>query len=197
MLAHYMKDDDYVKEVCEGDIHTKNQNAAGLQERAQAKTFIYALLYGAGPAKIGSIVGGKEKAGQRLINTFLDNTPALKTLRTKVERMAATGLLPGLDKRQLHVRSAHAALNTLLQSAGAIVMKQALIILNKKIQKEKLNAHFVANVHDEWQLEVVAEDAEKVGQMAVQAITEAGEVLGLRCPLAGEYKVGSNWADTH
>ena len=197
MLAHYMKDDDYVREVCEGDIHTKNQVAAGLQERSQAKTFIYALLYGAGPSKIGAIVSGGAKEGQRLIDSFLDNTPSLKTLRSKVERLAEKGTLPGLDERQLHVRSAHAALNTLLQSAGAIVMKQALILLNKKIQKEKLNAHFVANVHDEWQLEVVAEDAEKVGQMAVQAITEAGEVLGLRCPLAGEYKVGSNWADTH
>lgn len=197
MLAHYMKDDDYVREVCEGDIHTKNQIAAGLQERAQAKTFIYALLYGAGAAKIGAIVSGGAKEGQRLIDSFLDNTPSLKTLRSKVERLAEKGTLPGLDERQLHIRSAHAALNTLLQSAGAIVMKQAMIILNRKLQKEKLNAHFVANVHDEWQMEVATKDAEKVGQMAVQAITEAGKALGLRCPLAGEYKVGSNWADTH
>ena len=197
MLAHYMKDDDYVREVCEGDIHTKNQIAAGLQERSQAKTFIYALLYGAGASKIGAIVSGGAKEGQRLIDSFLDNTPSLKTLRSKVERLAEKGTLPGLDERQLHIRSAHAALNTLLQSAGAIVMKQALILLNKKIQKEKLNAHFVANVHDEIQMEVVAEDAEKVGKMAVQAITEAGKVLGLRCPLAGEYKVGNNWGDTH
>jgi DNA polymerase I len=197
MLAHYMRDDDYVREVCEGDIHTKNQIAAGLQERAQAKTFIYALLYGAGPAKIGAIVSGGAKEGQRLIDSFLDNTPSLKTLRSKVERLAEKSTLPGLDERQLHIRSAHAALNTLLQSAGAIVMKQALIILNRKLQKVKLNAHFVANVHDEWQIEVIEKDAEKVGQMAVQAITEAGEVLGLRCPLAGEYKVGNNWAETH
>jgi len=192
-----MKDQDYVKEVCEGDIHTKNQNAAGLAERAQAKTFIYALLYGAGPAKIGSIVGGKEKEGKRLINTFLDNTPSLKTLRTKVERLAASGFLTGLDERQLHVRSAHAALNTLLQSAGAIVMKQALIILDEKFKKFKIKAHFVANVHDEWQMEVAQEDADRAGKMAVQAITEAGTALGLRCPLTGEYRVGQNWAETH
>jgi DNA polymerase I-like protein with 3'-5' exonuclease and polymerase domains len=197
MLAHYMKDDDYVREVCEGDIHTKNQIAAGLQERAQAKTFIYALLYGAGPAKIGAIVSGGAKEGQRLIDSFLDNTPSLKTLRSKVERLAEKGTLPGLDERQLHVRSAHAALNTLLQSAGAIVMKQALIILNKKIQKEKINAHFVANVHDEIQMEVSEKDADKIGQMAIDAIKEAGEAFNLRCPLTGEYKVGSNWADTH
>ena len=197
MLAHYMRDDDYVREVCEGDIHTKNQIAAGLQERAQAKTFIYALLYGAGPAKIGAIVSGGAKEGQRLIDSFLDNTPSLKTLRSKIERLAEKGTLPGLDERQLHIRSTHAALNTLLQSAGAIVMKQALIILNKKLQKVKLNAHFVANVHDEWQMEVAQEDAERAGKMAVQAITEAGKVLGLRCPLTGEYKVGNNWAETH
>jgi DNA polymerase I-like protein with 3'-5' exonuclease and polymerase domains len=197
MLAHYMRDEEYVREVCEGDIHTKNQTAAGLETRPQAKTFIYAFLYGAGPAKIGSIVGGGKKEGQVLIESFLDNTPALKALRAKVERMASKGWLPGLDGRRLQIRSAHAALNTLLQSAGAIVMKQGLVILDRKIQREKLDAHFVANVHDEWQLEVHKKDAETVGRYAVEAIKEAGEVLGLRCPLDGEFKIGESWAQTH
>ena len=197
MLAHYMKDKDYVKEVIEGDIHTKNQIAAGLQTRPQAKTFIYAFLYGAGAAKIGSIVGGGAREGETLIKSFLDNTPALKTLRTKVERMAEKGYLPGLDGRKLFVRSAHSALNTLLQGAGAIVMKQAMIILDGKIRKEKLDAHFVVNVHDEWQLEVLEKDAERVGQLAVEALEETTKELDLFCPLTGEYKVGSTWADTH
>jgi DNA polymerase I-like protein with 3'-5' exonuclease and polymerase domains len=197
MLAHYMKDESYAKEIVEGDIHTKNQLAAGLETRAQAKTFIYALLYGAGPAKIGKIVGGSAKDGQELISTFLRNTPALKSLREKVERLSEQGTLPGLDGRKLQVRSAHAALNTLLQSAGAIVMKQGLVILNSKIQQQKLNAHFVANVHDEWQIECSQEDADAVGKLAVSSIKEAGEVLGLRCPLDGEYKKGTTWAQTH
>jgi DNA polymerase I len=197
MLAHYMKDKDYVREVCEGDIHTKNQNAAGLQTRPQAKTFIYAFLYGAGPTKIGSVVGGGAKEGQRLIDSFLDNTPTLKALRTKIERVAATGYLPGLDGRKLFIRSAHAALNTLLQGAGAIVMKQGLVILNKKLQKQKINAHFVANVHDEWQIEVEEQYADVVGKLGVESIEEAGIVLDLRCPLTGEYRVGNNWKETH
>lgn len=197
MLAHYMKDKDYVKEVIEGDIHTKNQIAAGLQTRPQAKTFIYAFLYGAGAVKIGSIVGGGAREGETLIKSFLDNTPALKTLRTKVERMAEKGYLPGLDGRKLFVRSAHSALNTLLQGAGAIVMKQAMIILDGKIRKEKLDAHFVVNVHDEWQLEVLEKDAERVGQLAVESLEETTKELDLFCPLTGEYKVGSTWADTH
>ena len=197
MLAHYMKDKDYVKEVIEGDIHTKNQIAAGLQTRPQAKTFIYAFLYGAGAAKIGSIVGGGAREGETLIKSFLDNTPALKTLRAKVERMAEKGYLPGLDGRKLFVRSAHSALNTLLQGAGAIVMKQAMIILDGKIRKEKLDAHFVVNVHDEWQLEVLEKDADRVGQLAVESLEETTKELDLFCPLTGEYKVGSTWADTH
>jgi DNA polymerase I-like protein with 3'-5' exonuclease and polymerase domains len=197
MLAHYMKDESYAKEIVEGDVHTKNQLAAGLETRAQAKTFIYALLYGAGPAKIGKIVGGSAKDGQELISNFLRNTPALKSLREKVERLSEQGTLPGLDGRKLQVRSAHAALNTLLQSAGAIVMKQGLVILNSKIQQQKLNAHFVANVHDEWQIECSQEDADAVGKLAVSSIKEAGEVLGLRCPLDGEYKKGTTWAQTH
>jgi len=197
MLAHYMRDEQYAKEIVEGDIHTKNQNAAGLQTRAQAKTFIYALLYGAGPAKIGKIVGGSAADGKKLIDTFLRNTPALKSLREKVERLSEKGTLQGLDGRQLQIRSAHAALNTLLQSAGAIVMKQALVLLDKKIRLLKLNANFVANVHDEWQIECSEEDADLVGEAAVQSIIEAGTKLALRCPLDGEYKKGKTWAHTH
>jgi DNA polymerase-1 len=197
MLAHYMKDVQYAKEIVDGDIHTKNQTAAGLQTRAQAKTFIYALLYGAGPAKIGKIVGGSAKEGKELIDNFLRNTPSLKALRDKVEKLSIRGSLPGLDGRQLQVRSAHAALNTLLQSAGAIVMKQALVLLDKAIRNNKLDAKFVANVHDEWQIECSELDADLVGELAVSSIKEAGQVLGLRCPLDGEYKKGKTWAQTH
>ena len=136
--------------------------AAGLTDRDQAKTFIYAFRYGAGPAKIGQIVGGGEREGKRLIDSFLKNTPALQKLKDKVSRLAEKEWLPGLDGRRLIVRSQHAALNTLLQGAGALVMKQALIMLNRKIIHAKINALFVANVHDEWQIETTEQDAETV-----------------------------------
>jgi DNA polymerase-1 len=197
MLAHYMKDDEYTKEVINGDVHTKNQLAAGLESRSQAKTFIYAFLYGAGPAKIGSIVQGSAEEGKRLISSFLKNTPALKTLKDKVSKYAEKGYLPALDGRRLWVRSEHAALNTLLQGAGAISMKQGLIHLHESLKKHKIPAHFVANVHDEWQIECPKQYADDVGKLAVAAIEKAGVTLGLRCPLTGEYKVGNNWKETH
>jgi DNA polymerase I-like protein with 3'-5' exonuclease and polymerase domains len=203
MLAHYMKDDDYVKTVTEGsskdgtDVHTVNQKAASLQTRDQAKTFIYAFLYGAGPSKIGSIVGGSAKDGERLIASFLKGTPALKRLRDKVSVYASKGYVPGLDGRKIWVRSEHAALNSLLQGAGAIVMKKALCILNDTIKANGWDARFVANVHDEFQIECNAEIADLVGKAGRQAIIDAGLAYNLRCPLDGEYKVGRNWRETH
>tara|TARA_B100001939_G_scaffold345516_1_gene362273 strand:- start:1133 stop:2776 length:1644 start_codon:yes stop_codon:yes gene_type:complete len=195
MLAHYMEDEEYTKEVVDGDIHTKNQLAAGLDTRAKAKTFIYAFLYGAGPKKIGSITGTN---GTVIIDKFMKNVPALAKLREKIAvNLRNKGSLPGLDGRRLFIRSEHAALNTLLQGAGAVVMKKALVIFDKYIKLHELDAHFVANVHDEWQLEVKEEEAELVGQLGVKAIVEAGKALRLNCPLDGEYKVGDNWKQTH
>jgi DNA polymerase-1 len=203
MLAHYMKDNEYVKTVCEGsskdgsDVHTKNQKAAGLQTRDQAKTFIYAFLYGAGPAKIGSIVGGGAKEGSKLIDAFLKGTPSLQRLRDTVSRYASKGFVPGLDGRKIWVRSEHAALNSLLQGAGAIVMKKALVIFDNKRKANKWPVKYVANVHDEAQLECPKDIAEDVGKAFRQSIIEAGEFYRLRCPLDGEYKIGRNWRETH
>ncbi len=199
-LAHFMgKWDDgaYAKELLEGDIHTANQKAAGLQTRDQAKTFIYAFLYGAGDAKIGTIVGKGQEEGSKLRANFLKKTPALKYLKDAVEKAAKRGYLLGLDGRKLWIRSEHAALNTLLQSAGALVMKKACCILNKKITEWAYTAHFVLNVHDEWQLEVKEHQASHLGELAVQSIREAGDFFKFRCPLDGEYRIGNNWAETH
>jgi DNA polymerase I-like protein with 3'-5' exonuclease and polymerase domains len=198
MLAHYMQDDAYTSEVVSGDIHTANQKAAGLADRNQAKTFIYAFLYGAGDAKIGKVVGAGAKEGQELKSRFLRNTPSLKELREKVSSITKnSGTLPGLDGRRLQVRSDHAALNTLLQSAGAIVMKQAVVLLDETLSKLDIDYKFVANVHDEWQIEVEEAYADMVGKIGAQSIENAGKVLDMRCPLAGEYKVGNSWKETH
>jgi DNA polymerase I-like protein with 3'-5' exonuclease and polymerase domains len=198
MLAHYMNDDEYTNEVVSGDIHTANQKAAGLETRNQAKTFIYAFLYGAGPAKIGSVVGGTSKEGQKLITNFLRNTPKLQRLRERVsEAFTARGVLLGLDGRKLLVRSEHSALNTLLQGAGAIAMKQALVLLHKDLTNRKIPFKLVANVHDEWQIEVPEKYAEQVGQSGVTAITDAGVEFKMNCPLTGEYKIGDTWKQTH
>jgi len=194
-LAHYMKDEEYIRELLDGDVHSATQQAAGLATRADAKRFTYALLYGAGDSKLGSILGGNAKVGKRARDSYLRNMPAFGRLVRKVESLASEGSLPGIDGRRVWIRHQHAALNTLLQSCGAVIMKQALVIAGDKLCN--VPHRFVANVHDEFQVETAPEHAEEVGRKLVEAIVEAGEQLELRCPLDGEYKIGKTWAETH
>lgn len=201
-LAHYMNDEEYTHEILNGDIHTKNQQMAGLATRAEAKRFIYAFNYGGGDALIGSIVGGDAKKGKAIKKKFLEGLPKLKKLIDGVQNKIKTrGFLLGVDKRVLKVREQYKGLNVLLQSAGAIVMKKALCILNDDIEAKgwKINEDiaFVLNVHDEYQAEVKPELVEEYKVMAVEAIRKAGEYFHFRCPLDGEAKVGESWYDTH
>ena len=76
-------------------------------------------------------------------------------------------------------------------------MKVALVLFNRKIKEKNFDAKFVANIHDEWQLEVIESQAEQIGQLGVDSIIEAGKVLEMLCPLDGEYKIGNNWNETH
>ena len=197
MLAHYMDDKDFIKEILDGDIHTANQRAAKLESRNQAKTFIYALMYGAGDEKLGKVVGGNTSDGKRAREHFFDNKPSFKSLRDRVQRAANKKYLKGLDGRKLYIRNNHAALNTLLQGAGSIVMKKGLSILANRLELSMTPFKFVANIHDEWQIEVSECRANKVGTLAVQSIVDAGNHFNLRCPLDGEFKIGKDWSETH
>lgn len=195
-LAHYMGDQSFTEEVVGGDIHTANQKMAGLQTRDQAKTFIYALIYGAGPAKIGSIVGGGAKEGKMIMNRFMRNMPALQQLRDRVDAAAQNGYVRGLDGRLLKVRQQHAAVNLLLQGAGAIICKEWLRQITLMTQRD-FDYRLVASIHDEYQFEVRADQVERFGFLTQSAMKKVEKELNVRCPLDSEYKVGNNWAETH
>lgn len=196
-LAHYMQDDNYTKDLLDGDIHTVNQHAAGLETRAQAKTFIYALLYGAGAAKIGTIAGGNAKKGQELIDKFMGNTPKLQQLLLKVQRIASKGYVPALDGRKIRIRSEHAALNSLLQSCGAVIAKQWCIEAHRMLRRKNIPVKQVAFVHDEIQMETPAEYGDIVADIMTKASLKAGKTLGFRVPVESEAKIGKTWLDTH
>ena len=150
--------------------------------RNNAKTFIYGFLYGAGAEKIGQIVEQGSAAGKKLMAAFLEKTPALKKLRQRIDKVCSPyiyeetkyikdgkvktgrrrvsnpnyrGYLKGLDGRILPIRSAHAALNTLLQSAGALISKKATVLLYERLVSEGYvfgeDWALMAHIHDEVQ----------------------------------------------
>lgn len=205
MLAHYLGKYDggeYRDIILNGDIHEFNRERAGLSSRDQAKSFIYAWLYGAGKEVLATVMKCSERDAMRAKNQFLKSMPALKLLKENISKYVAKyNMVPGLDGRWLHVRNDYAALNTLLQGAGAVVMKHSLLNYQRDLGLQGLycRVHYnqVAFSHDEVQIECLADTPERIGTTVVQAIKDAGEDLKLRCPLNGEYKIGSSWAETH
>ena len=214
-LSHYMAKHDggqYATAVDEGkkengtDIHTLNKRGAGLPTRDAAKTFIYAFLYGAGDEKIGSIVGGNSADGKRLKDKFFKQIPAIKQLVETVKAVYKKNKhLKAIDGNKYYIRSEHSALNTLLQGAGAIVMKYYLVQLDKNLAKHFTNSstdikpdyEFVLNVHDEVQIECKEEIAERVARIAETTFDDVTATLAFRIPLRGSAAIGNNWADTH
>lgn len=234
-LGHFMAKYDggaYADTVVNGDkskgtdVHTVNQKVVGLNTRDAAKTFIYALVYGGGDAKLGEIIvadmpdekrhkwlaSTKDKdKGYRILGArsrmrMMEGLPALGKLVDAVQRkVRKQKFIRGIDGRKLPIRKAHAALNTLLQSAGALVMKKALVLMEEEYRKRGWivlwspdgDCMFVANVHDEVQIESKEDIAEQVAQIAEEAVFRAGEEFGFRCPLAGSSDIGATWAETH
>ncbi len=196
-LAHLMNDTTFTDILLTGDIHTHNMQMAGLTDRDQAKTFIYAFMYGAGASKIGQIVGAGAKEGQMLIDKFLNSMPALKRVRDSVTKAAGKGKIKGIDGRLLHIRSPHSALNTLIQGAGAVVCKVWLIHMMTRIKVLGIDAKLVASIHDEYQFEVLNKDVPRFGQVTKDAMKDTEKELRMKCPLDNEWKVGRTWAQTH
>ena len=200
-LAHYMAaydDGSYADVVLNGDIHTANQKAAGLESRNQAKTFIYGFLYGSGDEKTGKIIGKGAKEGKAIKNKFLKKLPALKYLRDAVAKAAdERGFVKGLDGRIIPIRHSHAALNTLLQSCGAIICKTWYVFICRALKEAKLDARVVAFIHDEVQVVVKKGQEDEAGRVILKCMRDVEGHFKFRCRLDSEYKYGSNWADTH
>jgi DNA polymerase I-like protein with 3'-5' exonuclease and polymerase domains len=206
LLAHYLYRFDngaYAKACLSGDIHTFNQNLAGLPTRDQAKTWAYALIYGAGVDLLGSHLGGGAREGTISKNKFMKNCLGYATLLDRVKRFRKQNknFIRGLDGRMIPVDSEHTILNYLLQSAGGILAKEWI----REFHRLCSEAGYVHGrdyyqmlwVHDELQVSVKEELAETIGQLCVKAIESAGEIHKLNIPITGEFKIGQNWKDCH
>lgn len=208
-LAHYLHRYDggqYADILIHGDIHDHVQKLIGFATREKTKNAEYGWLYGAGNAKLGEIARQDAQHSSVEVDKRISNTKLGLALRRNMEQgitglgqlveevqcRAASGKIRGIDNRPLWVRSEHSALNLLLQSCGAIIIKTAWSLFDLPE-----DCHTVMQVHDEWQIECPPEKADDVGQHVVDCIKRAGEALDFRCQLDGSYHIGENWNETH
>ena len=194
----------------EVDIHTYNQEQFGVASRDISKRLLYGMLYGCGATKAGTIIDPDEKdelllrqLGSNAINSFMKGVPALKKLKQQIdETIGSRGYLRGLDRRILHCRSAFKGLNVLLQSAGAILMKQVVVFTHRNIE-QNLGLVYgqdwqqLLMVHDEIQIACHPDHTDKIREQAMMAFPQAQEFFGFNCLIEGDSRVGKTWADTH
>lgn len=198
-----------INQILEGDIHEVNRQAAGLDTRDKAKTFIYALVYGAGFAKIGSIVDplasyeDQVTIGKRLVEQFYAKLPGLGTVVKMIKKQAKRGWVEGIDGRRLLVRAMHAALNLRLQSDGAMIAKKWMLTSDDYFHEQGWkhgwdgDYAFLAFVHDELQVAVREEHTELAKSLLIEAAAAAGEYFNFAMKVDAEAKDGINWAETH
>ena len=204
-LANYLyryDSGDFQKTLLEDDIHTKNQKRLGLDSRDKAKTFIYAYIYNCGDTKLSQLLDVSISEARRIRTTFEKLLPALKTLKQAVAvKYRNQKWIYGLDKRKLMLRAEFSSLNTLIQSAGALLVKAGTIILNQDLAKAGFkwgeDYRMVLHVHDEMQFVVRKGKIEEFKKIANQLFDKTQKYFDFKCPLAGEIKVGQNWSETH
>lgn len=195
MLAHYLNRADFTDGVVNGDPHQSNADLAGVT-RPQAKTLIYACLYGAQGPKIAKTLGISVPEGKAIREQFLEKLGIADVMQGAMEEQKI-GRVWLVDGAGVVCPSPHAALNYKLQGGGARVMALAAIFLERHIRRAGLDSLKVGDIHDEWQYDVHPSCAAEHGRLAIQSIREAGEELNLNVPLDGTSKEGLTWAATH
>lgn len=211
ILAHYINDPVFTKALISGDkktgtdAHSLNAKALGEvclrhgdKARDRAKTFIYAFVLGASPPKVAEIFECRTGEAEDAIDRFVAAYPGLAILKREIiPRDAKRGYFEGFDGRCVKQTSEHLMLAGYLQAGEACIMKHARKLWNDRLKSNGTWFRQVNFVHDEWQTVALRADADTVGRTQSQAIVDTGITLGVRCPQAGEYKIGLNWAETH
>lgn len=188
--------------LLEGDIHSENAKLWNCT-RKEAKSPLYALLFGAQPAKLATTMGVSLTEATKRFNDFWEHYSALNLFRQDLVKAWNSrggrkgGFLKGLDGRKLFARSEHSLVNLMIQSTGSVLVKTALVMIDKTIVKNNLDAQQIIFMHDEGQFEVREDQAELLKIIAEKAFLKAGERWGFRVPLLSEAKIGANWANTH
>ena len=168
-------------------------------ERSLAKRVNYGIMYGAGVAKVQSILGCTFPQAKVRYGQWWSANPALKQLREKIKRALVKhpGYLKGIDGRKIFVRSEHSAMNALFQNAGSMIFKVACIMIYKRMRKKNIRGHFVLQFHDEVNAEIHKDDTEKYSKTVSKAFKDAGEYLNLNVPMEGNVMEGETWAEVH
>lgn len=199
LLAHFMKDDNFTKELMTGDIHQINADILNCT-RNEAKRFIFAYLYGAGAQKLSGYIGKTVAETKTSVAKYKRSFPKLVALTKKLNDIVEhQGFIIGLDDRPIMLGSdeRHKALNYLIQGAEAVVMKYTVNLIHEKLEKASIDSKILLFYHDEVTYEVKEDQAEKAKEIIIECFNEAPKAVGVDLMSCGDCKIGQDYYEVH
>lgn len=179
------------------DIHQYNADLID-SDRDTAKGFQYAIFFGAQAPKLASIIGCSTKKAQVYIDNFWEGNKGVYLLVEYLKKYYKKyGFIRGLDGRKLKVRAEYKLLNTLIQSAAAIVFKRWGVIANPLIRQADLDCHQIIAYHDEYDYRCLPEHEEEASKIIKQSAIDAGRFYNMKVPITVDVANGMSWADVH
>lgn len=216
VLAHYSQDPTLIDAFRRNqDIHSrtaallydKEPDQVLVDERRNAKTVNFGLIYGMGPQKLAQELSVSLKEAKAFIERYFERLQALKEFYTRVEEQAKTDgfvttiagrrrLLPDMLSRnqQLQSQARRQAINTLIQGSAADIIKLAMLAAEHSPELDSLDARLILQVHDELLLETPEQNAPQAAERLCALMTG---VMELSVPLAVDYGTGKTWAEAH
>ena len=197
IAAHYLKSEAYIKKVLENDAHQVHADLAGVS-RDEAKGLFFSILFGAGVGKVANLLGIPQNRAKELRTKFIDSIPNFKNLMNKAqEQVNNKGYLPGIDGRKVFPGEAYKALNYLIQSCEACLMKATLVMAREKLKEANIDFKQLLFYHDEFTFEINESDKEKAGEIIKQAFIEAPKAYNVNIMEAGDVVTGKDYFEVH
>ena len=152
--------------------------------------------------KLGLTAGASKSTaaqkGAEIRKRVMEGLDGFAELSQAIAKRAESDVLKGLDGRPIRLQGKkHAALNYLLQSAGAVICKLWVIRANELLQEAEIDYWPLGFIHDEMQLSVHPDHVEQTKFLITAAMKDVEHTLSFRCALDSEAKHGASWADCH
>ncbi|MBL7822773.1 MAG: DNA polymerase I [Saprospiraceae bacterium] len=182
--------------------------AVSVDQRRNAKTVNFSILYGAGSTNISRQLGISRTEAKELIDQYFNTYTGLKKYMSGVvEAARSDGFVKTLLGRKRVLRdinsknalartnSERVAVNTPIQGTAADLIKLAMIKIHDRLSKEDLQTKMILQVHDELVFDVLKEELKQVQEIVVYEMKNA--IPGLRVPLEVGLGSGNNWLEAH
>jgi len=203
LCAAFARNEDIHARVA-GQVNGVPLEAVTPEMRRAAKAVNFGVIYGQSAFGLSRALGIEQDEAARFIDGYFAGYPGIEQFLTAVlaecrkkgyvqtilgRRRAIDGVRPDAGRqRNLAERT---AINTVIQGSAADLIKLAMIVVHRRLRKERLAARMLLQIHDELIFEV---RADQLPQLAEMVREEMSGVYSLNVPLKVDLKAGPNWA---